>query len=106
MPIELSQLFWNYTIAIALVTIGGIYCIIASQNLVRAIVGIEILMKAATLSIILAGRVTGNNGLAQALVITIIVIEVVMMVVAGGIILWVFRHTGDINNKSLTELKG
>jgi multisubunit Na+/H+ antiporter MnhC subunit len=101
-----SQLFYYYSVAVILVTICGLYCIIASFNLMRAIIGIEILMKGATLSLILAGYLTGNLGTAQALVITLIVIEVVLMVVAGGIILWLFRHYGTIDSQELRKLKG
>lgn len=102
----MNELFWNYTVFIILTTICGAYCIIATYNLVRAIIGVEILMKAATLSIILAGYLTGNMGLAQAVVITLIVIEVVVMVVASGIILNIFKHNMTIDTRKLNKLKG
>ena len=103
---SLSQLFFFYSIAIVLVSLAGIYCIIVSFNLIRALIGVELLMKAATLSIILVGYMTANMGFAQALVITLIVIEVVVMVVAGGIILNIFRHAETIDARELRELKG
>lgn len=79
---------------------------LATFNLIRAIIGLEILIKAATLLIILAGYITNNLGLAQALVITLIVIEVVVMVVASGVILWLFRYNKTIDTRKLTELNG
>lgn len=106
MSFQLTQLFHYYTICIVLVTIAGLYCILASYNLVRVLIGIELLVKAATLSIIFAGYLTGNTGLAQAIVITLIVIEVVLMVVAGGLILWIFRHNRTIDTQLLRRLKG
>lgn len=106
MNIALSNLFLYYTIGIVLVTIAGIYCILLTYNLVRALIGVELLMKVATLSIILAGFLTGNVGLAQAIVITLIVIEVVLMVSAGGIILWTFRYYDTIDSRKLDKLKG
>lgn len=106
MSAEFTQLFSLYSIFIILVLIAGFYCIIASFNLVRALIGIEILMKAVTLLIIIAGYVTNNLALAQALVITLIVIEVVLMVVAGGLILWIFRHNETIDTRKLNLLKG
>jgi hypothetical protein len=36
----------------------------------------------------------------------LIVIEVVLMVVVGGIILWVFRHNQTIDASLLRKLKG
>ena len=106
MSVEITSVFWYYTIAIVILTLCGVYCLLATQSLIRALLGVEILVKAATLLIILVGRVTGCNGLAQSLVITLIVIEVVLMVIAGGIIFWIFRHTNDINTKDIMELKG
>lgn len=74
--------------------------------MVRAIIGLEIMIKAATLLIILAGYMNGNSALAQVLVITMIVIEVVIMVVAGGVTLWLFRYNKTIDTRKLMELKG
>ncbi|MFA5840072.1 MAG: NADH-quinone oxidoreductase subunit K [Candidatus Margulisiibacteriota bacterium] len=106
MSADFTQLFSLYSVFIVLVLIAGFYCIIASFNLVRALIGIEILMKAVTLLIIIAGYVTNNLALAQALVISLIVIEVVLMVVAGGLILWIFRHNETIDTRKLNLLKG
>ncbi|MCX5716541.1 MAG: NADH-quinone oxidoreductase subunit K [Candidatus Omnitrophica bacterium] len=100
------QAFWFFGIFISLLFIIGVYCILATFNLLRALIGVEVLIKGATLLIILAGYLTGNTALAQAFVITLIVIEVVVMVVAGGVILWVFRHNGAIDARKLTDLKG
>jgi NADH:ubiquinone oxidoreductase subunit K len=106
MTADLAQTFSCYISFIALITIVGIYCILVTYNLVRALIGIEILVKAATILIILAGYLTNNLALAQAIVITLIVIEVVLMVVAGGLILWIFRHNETIDTRKLSNLKG
>jgi len=74
--------------------------------MIRAIIGIELLIKAVTLLIIAAGYVTGHAALAQGLVITIIVIEVVVAATAAGIALSVFRHTDSLDVRSLRNLKG
>lgn len=103
---DLAQLFWYFSIFVILISICGIYCIFVTFNLVRAILGIEILIKAATLLIILAGYVTNQTGLAQSLVITLIVLEVAIMVVAGGIVLSAFRHYDTIDPRKLMNMKG
>jgi multisubunit Na+/H+ antiporter MnhC subunit len=100
------SLFWYFSIGILLLFLIGVYCILVSFNLVRALIGLEILIKAATLFIILAGYVSGHMALAQAVVITLIVIEIVVMVVAGGIALWAFRHTKTIDLRRLSNLRG
>ena len=106
MNANLAQVFWYFSIFIILIGICGIYCILATFNLVRAIIGVEILIKAVTLLIILAGYITKQTALAQSLVITLIVIEVAIMVVAGGVILSAFRHYKTIDTRKLTNLRG
>jgi NADH-quinone oxidoreductase subunit K len=101
-----AYIFWHFGIFIVLVGICGIYCLLATLSLVRAIIGIEILMKAVTLLLILAGYLTGYTAFMQSLVITLIVIEVTVMVVAAGIILWVFRHHQTIDPHALMDMKG
>jgi multisubunit Na+/H+ antiporter MnhC subunit len=103
---DLANVFWYFSIFIILVAVTGVYCILATFSLIRAILGVEILVKAATLLIILSGYLTGQTALAQSLVITLIVIEVAIMVVAGGIILAAFRHHKSIDPRELMKMKG
>ncbi len=101
-----GELLTLYVAAIALVGIAGLYYLLVTTNLIRALIGVELMMKAVTLSLILAGRLTGHVGLAQSLVITLIVVEVVVMVVAVGLILLVHRHTNRLNARELNNIKG
>ena len=103
---QASQLFWLFTIPICLLFVMGLYCLLVTFNLVRVLIGLELLIKAATLLIILAGYLSGRTGLAQAIVITMIVIEVVVIVVAGGVVLQAFARHGSLNVKNLRNLKG
>jgi multisubunit Na+/H+ antiporter MnhC subunit len=103
---ESAQLFGLYGFFIALLAVTGIYCLLATRNLIRLLIGLELLMKAVTLLIIVAGSLTAHEALAQSLVITLIVIEVVLMVVMGGVILNVFRHRENISTNELNNLKG
>lgn len=103
---DLANLFWYFMIFIALIFIAGLYCILVSFNLVRVLVGLEILIKAVTLLIILAGYVTRRVALSQAIVITLIVIEIVIMVVAGGIAYWAFQYNKTIDPRRLSNLRG
>lgn len=100
------QLFLNFGYFIVLLFITGLYCIIVTKNLMRTLIGLEILTKAVTLLLIVAGYTTGRVAQAQAFVITLIVIEVVVIAIAAGVVLSVFRHTGSIDAKNLRNLKG
>ena len=100
------QLFNTFGFFIVLLFVCGAYCLLVTRSMIRAIIGIELLIKAVTLLIIVTGNITGRVALAQSLVITIIVIEVVIAATAAGIALWVFRHTDSLDVRSLKNLKG
>jgi multisubunit Na+/H+ antiporter MnhC subunit len=104
--IDSAGLFWIFTFFALLVLVTGLYNVIATTNMIRAMIGFEIMTKAVTLIIALAGKVTGNIALSQAFIITMIVIEVVIITVAGGIVISVFRKHGSINVRLLRNLKG
>jgi NADH-quinone oxidoreductase subunit K len=95
-----------YVTAIVVVAAAGLYYLLATSNLIRAVIGVELMTKAVTLGLVLAGRMTNHVGLGQALAITLIVVEVVVMVVAVGLILLVHRHTNSVNTRELTHIKG
>ncbi len=106
MNLDASQLFWVFGIAGFLLLTAGVYYLLITFNLIRALIGVELMIKAVTLFIALVGHVTGREGLAQAVLITMIVIEVVIMVVAGGLVLGVFRTTRSISARQIRNLKG
>jgi NADH:ubiquinone oxidoreductase subunit K len=101
-----GELLTLYVTAIVLVATAGLYYLLVTTSLIRALIGVELMTKAVTLGLILAGRLTGRVGLAQSLVITLIVVEVVVMVVAVGLILLVHRHTNRVNARELNNIKG
>ena len=103
---NMPQLFWMFGAGATLVLITGFYCLVMTYNLIRALIGLELLTKSATLFIILAGYVTGHTGLAQALAITLIIIEVVVIAVAVGVVLCVFKHNKSIDVRLLRNIKG
>jgi NADH:ubiquinone oxidoreductase subunit K len=103
---ELPQVFWLFSIGAILLLITGFYCLIMTYNLVRALIGLEILTKSVTLFIILAGYITGRMALAQALAITLIIIEVVVIAVAVGIVLCVYKNIKSIDARLLRNIKG
>ena len=106
MTVESTQLFGLFSIGVILLGIIGIYCVLATYNLVRALIGLEILVKAVTLLLVLAGYISGHEALAQSLVITLIVIEVVVMTVAIGVIFGIRGNTGDLDARKIRNLKG
>lgn len=99
------SLFWPYAVFVILLLFAGIYCLFGTLNLIRALIGVELLIKAVTLLIICAGFVTRHTGLAQALVITFIVIEVVVMAVALGIVVNIEAHNKTLDVRRIKSVK-
>jgi NADH:ubiquinone oxidoreductase subunit K len=106
MVLDIPHSFWLYFTFFALLLVDGLWCMLATYNLLRMLIGLEILMKSVTFFLIVAGYLSGRMALAQAMVITVIVIEVVVVVAAAGIILGFFRATDTLNVKNTRDLKG
>lgn len=106
MSAEQALLFLTFGIGVVLTLIVGFYCILTTRSLIRVLIGMEVLTKGVTLLIILAGYVTGQPALAQALAITLIIIEVAVIVAAVSIVLALHRHVDDIDTTMLKNLKG
>ena len=106
MDSQLIHLFWTFSIYVIMLLIIGGYCMLATLNLVWALIGLEILMKAVTLLIIAAGYVSRHPAQAQALVITLIVIETVGIAIAMGIVLSIYRHKKSLDSRNIMSLKG
>ncbi len=97
---------WMFGSTAIILALIGAYYLIATTNLVRTLIAVELLMKAATLAIIIGGYITNRISLAQSLVVTLIVVEVVVMVVANGVILCIYRNDARIDASTVSNLKG
>ena len=103
---DLIQLFWSFGIYVIMLLVVGIYCVLVTHNLLRALIGLEILIKAVTLLIIAAGHVTGHEAVAQSLVITLIVIEAVVITVSVGILIGIHKYNDSLDARKIRNLKG
>ncbi len=93
-------------ILVALIALCGLYCILVSRNLIRILLGLEILTKAVTFLLALAGEISGERALAQSFIITLIVLEVVVIAVAAGVVISAYRQQGNLDVRGLHKLKG
>lgn len=101
-----AAFFATGVIAVILMGILAFYCILASRNLIRILIGLELLTKGVTLLLAMAGYLTGRMALAQTFIITVIVIEVVVIAVAAGVVLGVYRKTQGLDAGALDQLRG
>lgn len=91
--------------AILMIFAVGFYSLIVTRNLIRVVISLEVLTKAATLLTILVGALTDRMAQAQAFAVTLIVVEVVVTAIAAGIIIGVFNHNGSLNTRKLTDIR-
>ena len=101
--VEILKLFIPFVILLLII---GFYYILATRNLVRILLGVEIITKAALLSIIVVGYITDNMPLAQSLAIIMIIIEVFVIAVAAGIIIQIYKVTGSVDARNIRNLRG
>ena len=84
----------------------GLYCLFASRNIIKLLIGLEIMAKSVVLSFVTAGYFRGETFLAQSLVITFIVVEVSLVAVALALVINAYRSTGSLDIQKLARWKG
>jgi multisubunit Na+/H+ antiporter MnhC subunit len=101
--LTIAKTYWVFIVPLA---IAGIYCLVVTRNFIRVLIGLELMTKAVTLLIIVMGYASGRLALAQSLVITLIVVEVVVISVAAGIVQSIFRLNDSLDIRKSRNLKG
>ena len=95
-----------YMLFVAVLLFTGIYCLLAMRNLIKLFIGIEVISKGVSLALVATGFTKNHILLAQAIAVTFIVIEVSVVATALAIIINTYRHTGSLDVRKLTKLKG
>jgi len=65
----------------------GLYSLVARSNLIKMVMGLELLGKGVSLLFILGGYLSGNTGVSQAVVFTLIAIEAVVAGLALALVI-------------------
>jgi NADH:ubiquinone oxidoreductase subunit K len=95
-----------YMVFVGLLFFIGLYGLFSSRNLIKLLIGLEILAKSVALSFITAGYFRRETFLAQSFVITFIVVEVSLVAVALALAINAYRTTGSLDIRKLSRLKG
>ena len=103
---EIASMFWVLASFVILLFIIGVYALLATRNLLRILIGIEVLNKGVTLLLVAAGYLTGRVNVIQPIIITMIVVEVVIIAVAAGVVIAAYRSNGTVDVRALRNLKG
>ncbi|MCM8764101.1 MAG: NADH-quinone oxidoreductase subunit K [Candidatus Omnitrophica bacterium] len=96
---------WMYLYFVAALIFVGLYCVVARRNMVRLLIGLEIISKGISL-LIISGSFPHRLLLAQALVITVIVIEVCVMAVGLGLVIRAYKQSESTDIRTFSNLKG
>lgn len=84
----------------------GMYAMITRENLLQIVIGLEVMARGISLLFILAGHYHGSINVAQAVVITTILIEAVTVAIALSLVVAAYSHHKSLSITSLRRLKG
>ncbi len=83
----------------------GLYAVLISRNLIKIVVGLQILVKGAMLAMIAAGQLAGQPAVGESLALTVIVADTIVAVVGLALAVQVRRHFGTLDVRALSTLK-
>jgi NADH-quinone oxidoreductase subunit K len=83
----------------------GLYAVLISRNLIKIVVGLQILVKSAMLAMIAAGQLAGQAAVGESLALTVIVADTIVAVVGLALAVQVRRHFGTLDVRALSTLK-
>jgi NADH:ubiquinone oxidoreductase subunit K len=92
-------------LGLALFILGWI-CLITQKNAFKQVIGLKIMLQSVTLAMILAGLHQDNLHLAQALVISALVVEAIIIALALAMIVSIYRDIPSGNIDLLRKLRG
>ena len=84
----------------------GFYGLLASCNLIKVIIALQILAKAAILGLVAAGNANGQVNLGQNLAITVIVADTVVAVIGMALAVQIRHRVGTLDIDRLSSLRG
>ena len=83
----------------------GLYGLLATRNLIKVVVALQILVKAAVLALVMAGKASGELNLGQSLATTVIVADTMVAVIGLALAVQVRRRLGTLDVKDLGTLR-
>jgi multisubunit Na+/H+ antiporter MnhC subunit len=102
----LAELWQIYVVGAAALAIVGICSVASRRNMIRSIIGIEIITAAVNLNFIALGSRAGHvDSLAESIVFTSIVIGASIAAVALSIVINAYRHYGTLDLRKLSRLR-
>ncbi len=82
----------------------GLFCLIARCNLIKMVIGLELLGKGVSLLFVLGGYLSGDTGVSQAVVFTLIAIEAVVAGLALAFVILARRAWKTLDIAAISRL--
>jgi NADH:ubiquinone oxidoreductase subunit K len=103
-----TPLLWSALVLTCVVGLLGVglYGLLGSRDLIKQLIVLQILAKAAVLAVVLAGRASGHPALGQSLAVTMIVADTVVAIVGLALVVQVRLRTGASDVHSVSRLRG
>jgi NADH-quinone oxidoreductase subunit K len=83
----------------------GLYGLLIVRNLIKLVIALQILAKAAALALVVAGQMSGQLNLGQSMALTVIVADTIVAVVGLALAVQVRQRFGTLDVKELSNLK-
>jgi NADH-quinone oxidoreductase subunit K len=84
----------------------GLYGLMVSRNLIKLVIALQVLVKAALLGLVLASRVSGQINLGQSLALTALVADTIVAVIGVALAIQIQRRIGSLDVRELSQLRG
>ena len=84
----------------------GFYGLLITRNLIKVVMVLQVLIKAALLALVLAGKISGNPGLGQSTAATVLVADTIVAVVGLALAVQVRRRFGTLDVPKISTLRG
>jgi NADH-quinone oxidoreductase subunit K len=84
----------------------GFYGLMVSRNLIKIVIALQILVKAALLGLMAAGSLNGQINLSQSMALTVIVADTIVAVMGIALGVQIRRRVGTLDVRELSRLKG
>ena len=84
----------------------GFYGLLITRNLIKIVMMLQILIKAVVLTLVFAGKLSGNLGLGQSTAATVIVADTIVAVVGLALAVQVRLRFGTLDVPKISTLKG
>ncbi len=84
----------------------GSYGLMASRNLIKIVIALQILVKGALLGLVAAGNLNGQMALSQSMALTVIVADTIVAVMGIALGVQIRRRLGSLDLHDLSRLRG